>query len=64
MEGRKDAQVSLLLWKAALRFATEDDEGTGGVIVANRSIFEGRGSGTLKKGREIDPLEGRYGSGR
>jgi hypothetical protein len=41
-EGRKDAQVSLLLWKTTLGFSTEDNEGTGGVIIANRGILEGR----------------------
>jgi len=48
-EGRKDAQVGLLLRNATLGFTTENDEGTGSVIIANRSILEGRGCGTLKK---------------
>jgi hypothetical protein len=46
-----------------LGFATEDNEGTGSVIIANRGVLEGRGRGTLKKAREIDPLKGRYGGG-
>jgi len=42
-EGRKDAQVSLLLGKAALGLAAKNKEGTGSVIIANRGILEGRG---------------------
>ena len=58
-KGRNSAQVGLLLWNAALGFTTEDDEGTGSVIIANRGVLEGRGCGTLRNGIEIDPLEGR-----
>jgi hypothetical protein len=62
-KGRNNAQVGPLLWNAALGFTTENDEGTGTVIIANRSILEGRGCGTLKKAGEIDPLKGRYWGG-
>jgi len=62
-EGRNNAQVGPLLWNAALGFTTENDEGTGGVIIANRSILEGRGCRTLKKAGEIDPLKRRYWGG-
>ena len=55
-KGRNNAQVGSLLWNAALGFTTENDEGTGSVIIANRSILEGRGCGALKKAGEIDPL--------
>jgi hypothetical protein len=55
-EGRNSAQVGLLLWNAALGFTTEDDEGTGSVIIANRSVLEGRGCGALRNAVEIDPL--------
>jgi hypothetical protein len=59
-KGRNNAQVGLLLWNAALGFTTKNDESTGTVIVANRSILEGRGRGTLCKAGEIDPLKGGY----
>jgi len=55
-KGRNNAQVGSLLWNAALGFTTENDEGTRSVIIANRSILEGRGCGALKKAGEIDPL--------
>jgi hypothetical protein len=61
--GRKNAQVGTLLWNAALGFTTENDEGTGSVIIANRSVLEGRSCGALKKAGEIDPLKGRYWGG-
>jgi hypothetical protein len=48
-EGRKDTQVGPLLRNAALGLTTENDEGTGSVIIANGSIPEGRGCGALKK---------------
>jgi hypothetical protein len=48
-KGRNSAQIGLLLWNTALRFTTENEEGTGSVVIANRSILEGRGCGTLKK---------------
>jgi hypothetical protein len=41
-EGVEVEKVSLLLWKTTLGFSTEDNEGTGGVIIANRGILEGR----------------------
>jgi hypothetical protein len=62
-KGRNNAQVGPLLWNAALGFTTENDEGTGGVIIANRRILEGRGCRTFKKAAEIDPLKRRYWGG-
>jgi hypothetical protein len=62
-EGVEVEKVGALLWNATLGFTTENDEGTGSVIIANRSVLEGRGCGALKKAGEIDPLKGRYWGG-